>query len=131
MKKGFSLLELIFAIVVIGVIASFAIPKYLDTRDSAVVSTIKRDVSATITSLQSYHLVNGSIDKISDAITLNTTNWVITDSLITDKNSCLSIELKTDDDGIKTLELDVDAEKVGICEKIRDSGIISKVFDLF
>ena len=73
LKKGFSLLELIFSIVIIGIIASFAIPKYLDTRDSAVVSTIKRDISSATTSIQSYHLINGKVDKISDAITLNPT----------------------------------------------------------
>jgi len=47
MKNAFSLLELIFAIVVIGIISSFAIPKYLDTKNSAVVSTIKRDISGS------------------------------------------------------------------------------------
>lgn len=130
MKKGFSLLELIFAIVVIGIIASFAIPKYLDTRDSAVVSTIKRDVSATITSLQSYHLVNGAIDKISDAITLNSTNWTIEDKKVTDIKNCLSLEIKSAE-GVSTLELDVDDEKDGICSKIRESGLTSKTYNLF
>ncbi|MEZ4693279.1 MAG: type II secretion system protein [Aliarcobacter sp.] len=33
MKNGFFLLELIFAIVILGIIASFAVPKYLDTKD--------------------------------------------------------------------------------------------------
>jgi general secretion pathway protein G len=132
MKKGFSLLELIFAIVVIGVIASFAIPKYLDTRDSAVVSTLKRDVSTAVTSIQAYHLANdGNIAKISDAITLNSKNWTITDSKITDKDACLSIEIKTDDTtNLKTLELIVDQEKTGICTKVRDAGIESATYDL-
>ena len=44
MKFAFSLLELIFVIVVLGIIASFAIPKFIDTKDSALVSTIKRDI---------------------------------------------------------------------------------------
>lgn len=68
MKKAFSLLELIFAIVVIGIIASFAIPKYIDTRDSALASTIKRDLITVITSVQSYYLINNKIEKISDAV---------------------------------------------------------------
>jgi len=133
MKKGFSLLELIFAIVVIGVIASFAIPKYLDTRDSAVVSTLKRDISTAITSIQAYHLANdGQISKITDAVTLNTENWTVTDTKITDKNSCTEIEIKTDDTtGSKTLELAVDADSTNtICSKLREDGISSNVYEL-
>ena len=33
MKSAFSLLELIFAIVILGIVASFAIPKYIDIPD--------------------------------------------------------------------------------------------------
>ena len=75
MKKGFSLLELIFAIVVIGIIASFAIPKYLDTRDEAVASTIQRDLATATTSIQTYYLTNRSISDITEAVQLNTNNW--------------------------------------------------------
>lgn len=130
MKSAFSLLELIFAIVIIALISSFAIPKFLDTKDSASVSTIKRDVSTAITSIQSYYLSNGSkIDKISDAITLNSSNWTIENLKATDKNSCLTIEVK-DEAGKKIIDLVVDEEKDGICSKIRDSGITSAKYDL-
>jgi len=134
MKKGFSLLELIFAIVVIGIIASFAIPKYLDTRDSAMASTIKRDIASTTTSIQSYHLVNGTIDKISDAITLNENNWTITDSKITYKDNekdCVTLEVK-DDSGTKSLELTVDATATsGICKILTDDGVKTTSYELF
>ena len=83
MKKAFSLLELIFAIVVLGVISSFAIPKYLDTKDSAVVSTIKRDISTITTSVQTYYLINRKIDKISDALSINESNWQVEDTKLT------------------------------------------------
>ena len=79
MKSAFSLLELIFAIVVLGIVASFAIPKYIDTKDTALVSTIKRDINTAISSIQGYYLLNQKIDKISDALSLNDTNWIITD----------------------------------------------------
>ncbi|WP_193311110.1 type II secretion system protein [Poseidonibacter ostreae] len=129
MKKGFSLLELIFAIVVIGIIASFAIPKYLDTRDSALVSTLKRDISTAITSIQSYHLQNGSISKISDAVTLNTTNWTIEDLKITYKDNttdCAIIEVKE-----SKLNLTVSADAGDICKKLDEAGIKTTSYDLF
>ena len=34
MKSAFSLLELIFAIVILGIVASFAVPKYMDYADA-------------------------------------------------------------------------------------------------
>ncbi|MDZ7820134.1 MAG: prepilin-type N-terminal cleavage/methylation domain-containing protein [Aliarcobacter sp.] len=97
MKSAFSLLELIFAIVILGIVASFAVPKYLDTKDSALVSTLKRDISTAVSSIQSYYLLNQKIDKISDAMTVNSTNWTSTGTKISDKNECLSLEIKTAD----------------------------------
>ena len=129
MKKGFSLLELIFAIVVIGIIASFAIPKYLDTRDSALVSTLKRDIATTTTSIQSYHLQNGSISKISDAVTLNTTNWTIEDLKITykdDTTDCAVLEVKE-----SKLNLTVTPIAGDICKKLDEAGIKTTSYDLF
>lgn len=130
MKKGFSLLELIFAIVVIGIIASFAIPKYLDTRDSALVSTLKRDISTATTSIQSYHLQNGSITKISDAVTLNPINWTIEDLKITFQDGttdCVVLEVKEG-----KLNLTVTPTAGDICKKLDEKeGIKSTIYDLF
>ena len=130
MKKGFSLLELIFAIVILGIIASFAIPKYLDTKDSALISTLNRDITTTVTSLQTYYLLNQKIDKIEDAVSVNDITWTVTDKKITDKNDCLSLEIVTDDNGTKTIVVLVDAKKTGFCEKVRISNIESHTYEL-
>lgn len=132
MKNGFSLLELIFAIVILGIVASFAIPKYIDTKDSALVSTIKRDINTAVTSIQSYYLLNQKIDKISDAITINDANWSATDTKLTDKNSCLTLEVKTSSGGIKSIEVTVDDTKTTtICKKIQDSGLSTVSYELY
>ncbi len=131
MKSAFSLLELIFAIVILGIVASFAIPKYIDTKDSALVSTIKRDINTAVSSIQSYYLLNQKIDKISDAMTVNEVNWTVTDTKLSDKNSCLSLEIKITNN-IKSLELTVDSTKItSICKKIQDSGLITKSYELY
>lgn len=132
MKSAFSLLELIFAIVILGIIASFAVPKYMDTKDSALISTIKRDINTSINSIQSYYLLNQKIEKISDTMNINDTNWIISDLKMQDKNSCLSLEVKTSDLGNKTIELTVDDTKeITICKKLRDAGLISKTYELY
>jgi general secretion pathway protein G len=132
MKTAFSLLELIFAIVILGIIASFAVPKYMDTKDSALISTIKRDINTAINSIQSYYLLNQKIEKLSDTMNLNDSNWIISDLKMEDKNSCLSLEVKSSDSGEKTIELVVDTTKeTTICTKLRDSGLISKTYELY
>lgn len=132
MKSAFSLLELIFAIVILGIVASFAIPKYIDTKDSALVSTIKRDLNTAVSSLQSYYLLNQKIEKISDVLTINETNWTLTDTKLSDKNLCLFLEIKTLDTDNKSIEIVVDTQKeTTICKKIRDAKIVTASYELY
>ena len=131
MKSAFSLLEIIFVIVIFGIVASFAVPKFMDTKDSAQVTTIKRDVNTAINSIQSYYLLNQKIEKISDTMTISSDNWLIEDLKISDKNSCLSLEVKTATSGLITIELVVDTKnETNICKKIIDSGVVSKTYQL-
>lgn len=128
MKKGFSLLELIFAIVIIGIIASFAIPKYMDSRNSALASTIKRDIVTATTSIQSYYLVNRKIEKISDALTLNTINWTITDKKITfadNGTNCIDLEVKD-----STVSITITKDAGNVCKALEELGVKDLDIDL-
>ncbi len=127
-KKAFSLLELIFAIIVISIVASFAIPKYMDIKDTALVSTVKRDIQTIITSVQTYYLTNKNISKITDAVNINKSNWIIEDKKVSDKNTCLYIELKLDDN--PKINLVVDETKDGICKKYIAENVASISYDL-
>ena len=66
LQKAFSLIELIFVIAILGIIATIAVPKLLNSRSNAVVTTIKQDISTITTAIQSQYMLNGSIDKITD-----------------------------------------------------------------
>jgi len=46
MKKAFTMIELVFVIVVIGILSAIAVPKFAATRDDAVVSKGKAEVAA-------------------------------------------------------------------------------------
>jgi len=133
MKKGFSLLELIFAIVIIGIIGTFAIPKYLETKDAAHVSTLKRDIASATTSIQSYHLLNQRLDKITDAIEINNDNWEVENLKMTFKENdkaCVVLEVTTND-GSKVLSQTVDESAGSICRKLKEEGIDTTSYDLY
>ena len=131
MKRAFSLIEIIFVIVILGIIVSFAAPKLMDTKDSAFVSTLKRDVNTAINSIQSYYLLNQKIEDIKDAINIGDTNWDIEKLKMSDKNSCIKLEIKKNQN-IVSIDLQVDSAKDStICKKIRDSGLVSKVYEVY
>jgi general secretion pathway protein G len=51
MKKAFTLIELVFVIAVIGILAAVAIPKFAATRDDAIVAKARDTVAAMRTTL--------------------------------------------------------------------------------
>ena len=132
MKKAFTLLELIFVIVVLGILASVAIPKLMTTTNSAKVSSLKQDIRTVTNSVQSYYITNGSMDKISDAVMLNSSLWTINDKKIEyfDGNrSCVNIEITTSGT-TDSLVLTIDSTAGDTCKKLSDSGIISQTLVL-
>lgn len=60
MKKAFTMIELIFVIVIIGILASIAIPKLTATRDDATISAMIANAHISLTDLQAYYSSQGS-----------------------------------------------------------------------
>jgi len=62
MKKAFTMIELVFVIVILGILASVAIPKLAATRDDAEVATGVQRANHLITGIASYYTVHGAFD---------------------------------------------------------------------
>lgn len=60
MKKAFTMIELIFVIVIIGILASIAIPKLAVTRDDAAISMCEGNIKVFIGDMKSYYTSKGS-----------------------------------------------------------------------
>ena len=130
MKKSFSLIELIFVISVLGIIAAIAVPKLINTKNNASAATIKQDITTITTSIQSYYILNNKIEKISDAVNINPNTWSITDQKIEYKvngTTCVTIEITTSN----KLTVAIVANSSDICQKIYDSGIRDISYDLY
>jgi general secretion pathway protein G len=69
MKKSFTLIELIFVIVIIGLLASFAMPKFMSTKAHASAASAKGVISSLRTAIETKH-----------------GEWMIDDSLGSDQN---------------------------------------------
>ena len=78
MRKSFTLIELIFVLVLIGLLASIAVPKFLEVEISASKSKIKSTISAVTNAVENIHgmwLINDNFNWNSNCDFNNTTGY--------------------------------------------------------
>src|SRR5690349_24527051 len=53
-RKGFTLIELLIVVVIIGILAAIAIPKFANTKEKAVLASMKSDLRNMVTAEEGY-----------------------------------------------------------------------------
>jgi len=109
-RAGFTMIELVFVIVILGILASVAIPKLVATRDDAEVTAGVQRVSSLITDIGGYYtghgifaevekmtnetlLKNSKTDNLFDKFDGNLTNKTAYFGNTARTKACLKIEI--------------------------------------
>ena len=75
-RKGFTMIELIFVIVILGILAAVAIPKLAATRDDAKISKALSEVSTLVSELGAYYTAHGQFSgTLSDMTNIQDANY--------------------------------------------------------
>lgn len=61
-KKAFTMIELVFVIVIIGILAAVALPKLAATRDDAKISQLAGNARTLLTDFQSFYTTRGKLE---------------------------------------------------------------------
>ena len=124
MKKAFTMIELIFVIVVIGVLAAIAIPRISATRDDAALAKSMTDIAVALQDINAYYVSQGKL-------ALETTNKTVkfremTNAGTIDSSGALGFLVK--DDECLAFEKNYDKE-TNLRVKVGEQGLCKRLWE--
>ena len=95
MRKGFTMIELIFVIVILGVLASVAIPRLAATRDDAEVAKAATNLTTAVSDITAYYTAKGKFSTGMSTKFNEITNALTKDGKLNVKGNkeCVAVKL--------------------------------------
>ena len=107
--KGFTMIELIFVIVILGVLGAIAIPKLAATRDDAEVVRTAQSITTSLTDLMTYYTARGEYDNSTTGFSNMTS---VTNPITAKRSVCAKYEVNSKEQVTLTKSSD------GLCEQV-------------
>ena len=137
MKKGFTMIELIFVIVILGILASVAIPRLAATREDAEISaavanlrTLVSDVTAYYTAKGNFYSAGTTTAKWNQITNVPLENAASTDAtteatLKAGKEDCIGVQLVT----TTPAHIKFTSSSTGICGQVIAAAPVKAYID--
>ncbi|ERJ32226.1 Type II secretion envelope pseudopilin protein [Campylobacter concisus UNSW2] len=90
MKKGFTMIELVFVIVILGILAAVAIPRLAATRDDAEVAKAATNLSTLLGDVGAYYTSQGKFGTLAEMTNVPLTS---ANELLAAGKKCLKVTL--------------------------------------
>ena len=112
MKSGFTMIELIFVIVVLGILASVALPKFVNFQDDAKVSSEKSTIGAVRSAIGMLH--GKAIIKNGDFVAKITAGDTANAGVVTTQTLAVTVTDELYPVGLSITDVDGDTAKTGV-----------------